>query len=268
MPGLLKLTLCCAALMGFHTAAYGQQFSSDSQQTTLIELYTSEGCSSCPPADEWLSELKSDSDLWKDFVPVAFHVDYWDWIGWKDEFAKPAYGERQKSYKSHGNARSVYTPGFFANGQEWREFFQQRSKTRPPKTSEKTGRLRAEIVGDRLTLRFTPSEAFLSDHHEAPLKGHIALLEFEQSNLVKWGENIGKRLHHDFVVTHLISLTMKPDKGTNQGYSATMMPGNDMKAWLAKPGKKAIAFWISDSNTLEVFQSTGGWLNADSTQPD
>ena len=66
-------------------------FESGETQSTLIELFTSEGCSSCPSAEKWLSALKSNQDLWKKIVPVAFHVDYWDHFGWRDRFAKPEF---------------------------------------------------------------------------------------------------------------------------------------------------------------------------------
>jgi hypothetical protein len=61
---------------------------SSANQVALIELYTFEGCSSCPPADAWLTSLKTDAGLWKRWVPVAFYVDYWDYLGWDDGFAK------------------------------------------------------------------------------------------------------------------------------------------------------------------------------------
>src|ERR1043166_1377606 len=73
-------------------------FQSSEQRTPLIELYTSEGCSSCPPAEAWLSKLKTEAGLWKDFVPVAFHVDYWDHLGWRDRFASAVFTERQRAY--------------------------------------------------------------------------------------------------------------------------------------------------------------------------
>ena len=68
---------------------------SPAEQVGLLELYTSEGCSSCPPADRWLSKLKGEPKLWRNIIPLAFHVDYWDYIGWEDRFASPAYTARQ-----------------------------------------------------------------------------------------------------------------------------------------------------------------------------
>ncbi|MGJ8664273.1 MAG: DUF1223 domain-containing protein, partial [Marinicella sp.] len=73
--------------------------SSADEQTTLIELFTSEGCSSCPPADAFLSQFQNSDDLWNQYIPIAFHVDYWDYIGWKDVFASPEFSARQRSHK-------------------------------------------------------------------------------------------------------------------------------------------------------------------------
>src|ERR1700758_1185011 len=87
-------------------------FESGVVQTTLIELFTSEGCSSCPRAEKWLSGLKSNPDLWKRTIPVAFHVDYWDHLGWRDRFSKLEFTERQQYYAAAWRNDSVYTPGF------------------------------------------------------------------------------------------------------------------------------------------------------------
>ena len=84
---------------------------SGERQVTLLELYTSQGCSSCPPAERWLNEYTGDNELWKQIVPVAFHVDYWDYIGWKDIYATAANGRRQRDYARAGKTRTVYTPG-------------------------------------------------------------------------------------------------------------------------------------------------------------
>ena len=85
----------CSAKSGAGTAA-------------LVELYTSEGCDSCPPADAWLRKLPAAGA--GSVVPLSFHVDYWDYIGWKDPFANPAFGARQRELAAVNRARIVYTP--------------------------------------------------------------------------------------------------------------------------------------------------------------
>jgi len=83
--------------------------SSGTRQVTLLELFTSQGCSSCPSAERWLNEYVDDDDLWTHIVPVVFHVDYWDYIGWKDVYASQEYGERQRDYARAGKAHGIYT---------------------------------------------------------------------------------------------------------------------------------------------------------------
>lgn len=91
-------------------------FSARNELARLAELYTSEGCSSCPPADRWLGRFFGHPELFRSIVPVASHVDYWDDLGWPERFADPAYGERQRRLTESGRAESVYTPGVFVNG--------------------------------------------------------------------------------------------------------------------------------------------------------
>src|SRR3569832_1716825 len=87
--------------------------------TPVVELYTTEGCSSCPPADRWLSALKDDAAKGK-VVAQAFHVGYWDYIGWVDRFANPAYTDRQRKLASLNGLQTIYTPQVVRNGQDWR----------------------------------------------------------------------------------------------------------------------------------------------------
>src|SRR5882757_8353629 len=94
-------------------------FESGPKKVQLLELFTSEGCSSCPPAEASLGRLVNDPRLWHEFVPVAFHVDYWDRLGWKDPFASAEWTKRQRLYAANWNAESVYTPAFVLNGREW-----------------------------------------------------------------------------------------------------------------------------------------------------
>lgn len=79
----------------------------------VVELFTSQGCSSCPPADELLHALAERADV----IALALHVDYWDYIGWKDEFADPRNAERQRAYATTAGRRSIYTPEMIVNGQ-------------------------------------------------------------------------------------------------------------------------------------------------------
>ncbi|MEH6645365.1 DUF1223 domain-containing protein [Sulfitobacter sp.] len=89
------------------TAAFAEQ------RPVVVELFTSQGCSSCPPADEILSELRERDDV----IAIALHVDYWDYIGWKDEFGNPDHAVRQRAYAARAGRRSIYTPQMIVNGQ-------------------------------------------------------------------------------------------------------------------------------------------------------
>src|SRR2546430_7383511 len=138
--GLIPL-LCAAALT---SQAADRVFESGPQKVHLLELFTSEGCSSCPPAEAWLSKLKSDPRLWKDFVPLAFHVDYWDRLGWRDPFAAKEWTARQYRYSATWKNESVYTPGFILDGREWT------NRSLPPPAAEKPGALKLLINNQRV----------------------------------------------------------------------------------------------------------------------
>ena len=94
--------------------------SSGDKQTAVVELYTSEGCSSCPSADRWLSRLIELPEDEGDVLALAFHVDYWDYLGWKDRFSSAAYTSRQRQLGANNLQRTIYTPEFFVNGMEAR----------------------------------------------------------------------------------------------------------------------------------------------------
>ena len=86
---------------------------SNGKQTAVVELYTSEGCSSCPSADRWLAALIEVPKDELDVLALAFHVDYWDYLGWKDRFGSPKYTSRQRQLGANNSQRSIYTPEFF-----------------------------------------------------------------------------------------------------------------------------------------------------------
>jgi hypothetical protein len=148
---ILAVGLALAIIMIWLVAGYvlGSEpvtFESSDSQTTLIELFTSEGCSSCPPADAWISHLKDSPDLWKKIVPVAFHVDYWNNLGWRDRFARPEFTARQRRYVAAWHGDSVYTPGFVVNGQEWRGWFSDRTVARKQAANVGNLKLRHDFV--------------------------------------------------------------------------------------------------------------------------
>src|SRR5215831_9028607 len=144
--------------VGYVFASEPRTYESGETQNSLLELFTSEGCSSCPPAEKWLSALKSSQDLWKKIVPIAFHVDYWDHLGWRDRFAKPDFTQRQQRYAAAWGGDSVYTPGFAVNGREWRGWFGGGGGLRS--SSEKIGKLGVTLSGDgKVAAIFVPTAA-------------------------------------------------------------------------------------------------------------
>lgn len=224
------------------TASAGQTvFESKPARTHLIELYTSEGCSSCPPAEAWLSALKNEARLWRDFVPVAFHVDYWDRLGWRDPFASKLWTARQTDYSTRWKAETVYTPAFALDGKEWHY------GKLPDASTETPGVLKAVIEGDRLTANFKPAGGAARSYDL-----HVAQLGFSAASNVTAGENKGRKLVHDFVVLGLTNETM------NSTANEVQLP-----AWPAKSTadqRIAIAAWITASGQIEPIQAVGGWL--------
>ena len=225
------------------------QIESGTTPTSLLELYTSEGCSSCPPAEAWLSRLKEDPRLWKDFVPVAFHVDYWDHLGWKDPFASKSYTDRQYDYADFWRNRSIYTPGFVLDGREWRGWFNREVF---PRTSPKlVGVLTARSDDSlRWTLRFRPA----ANSTSASFDFHAALLGFHLGSDVKAGENRGRKLEHDFVVLALGKAGSSKDGDFFQGELSltTKLP--------LLPKRLGFAAWVTPSKSFEPLQVIGGWL--------
>jgi len=219
---------------------------SGEEQVGLLELYTSEGCSSCPPADRWLSRLTTDAKLWTEFVPVGLHVDYWDYIGWKDRFASPGFSRRQRDYARLKNVSTVYTPGFVYNGREWRNWLGRPSSNFPRGT--KPGVLALEISDRDVAVRFLPGES-----RQQQLEASLAILGFGISTNVGAGENAGRQLSHDFVVLGVERGRLKRE---GEKHTAMMtLPSTHFEA-----DRFAVAAWISEVGRPAPLQATGGWL--------
>jgi hypothetical protein len=192
-------TLCLTAASAM---AGGMTLRSGPVRTRLIELYSSEGCSSCPPADAWVSSLRSHARLWKDFVPVVFHVTYWDHLGWADPLADKAYTSRQRAYAASWGTETVYTPGWVLDGAEWRKW-----GVEPPAAGPRVGTLEAVEKEGRISARFSPAK----DAGAYDL--YAARLGFDLKSNVAHGENAGRRLRHDFIATAIASGRMRREKG-------------------------------------------------------
>lgn len=219
------------------------EFLSLDTQVTMIELYTSEGCSSCPPAEARLNRYEHDDGLWQTIIPIAFHVDYWDYIGWRDRFASPRYGERQSRYAKLNHERTVYTPAFIVNGKNWRPglIF---SKS-PEGESRRVGTLAVHIHNNSIHTRFKPVTRI-----HVPLELNIAVLGMDLSSDIKSGENSGRMAKHHFVVLAQKripgnSLNWKTDLPSLQGIHAP---------------RYALVAWVSRQEHPAPLQAVGGYI--------
>lgn len=166
----------------------------------LVELYTSEGCSSCPPADQQLSRLRQVLDPAAEVVPLALHVGYWDYIGWKDPYAQSAFEQRQ-SWLVHANRNdTVYTPQFFVGGAElrsWRSALADRVRQLNATPAAAAIRLRALVAADGALKIDAEAKA---PGAAGPSALYLALAESGLASSVTRGENSGATLRHDHVV--------------------------------------------------------------------
>lgn len=234
--GVLGLLLVIASPS---TLAGALRLASGVGQVSLLELYTSQGCSSCPPAERWLSEHVDDDRLWRELVPVALHVDYWDSLGWRDTFASAANSERQRAHARAGQARTVYTPGFFLDGRAWRGW----TLRLPPRASAaEPGSLDVSIEGGRVVAVFPATGQ--------PLDLHVAILGFGIESAIGAGENRGRTLHQDFVA---LARTVHP---AHNGHWDVPLPAVDRTGTT----RLGIALWVSPLGETRPLQATGGWL--------
>jgi len=221
--------------------------SSPNTQVSLLELYTSEGCSSCPPADKYLSELKSHPGLWTSVIPVAFHVDYWNYIGWQDRFSSPEYSARQRRYAHTKNLKTVYTPGFLLNGEEWRSFFGLRKLS--VDSDEQVGSLKLHINDMELKTEYVP----VKNLKDKKLILNIVVSGFDIKTDVRSGENHGKELKHDFTVLGYKTIPLYKNE---TGYAVM----TELPDIIETAPRMAVTAWINKENDMTPMQAVGGWL--------
>ncbi len=230
--------------------AGSERFSSGPARVALIELFTSEGCSSCPPADLWLGGLLSYPGLWKEIVPLEFHVNYWDSLGWKDRLSTREFTAREYAYASAWGSNNVYTPCFVRNGEQWKPLWGTASGPGP-----NTGLL-AVVVGNDGVCRveFTPGPAARAGPEGEEV--HVAILGGGISSKVTAGENHGETLTHEFVVLGLADQVLSRVPGDSVERAEVALP----HPIAAGATRRALAAWVTLRGELTPIQATGGWL--------
>jgi hypothetical protein len=210
LPGALFIAAAASgsAALAADPAAARCLHSSGPTRAALVELYTSEGCSSCPSADKQLSRLQGAVDADARLVPLALHVPYWDDIGWKDPYGQPTFEKRQRALVSANGRRTVYTPQFFVSANETRDWpgglreQVRRVNAQPaPLTIDVQAGASAGKAGvEAGAITLQTSVTARQGGSEAGAELYLALTESGLTSQVLRGENTGVTLHHDHVV--------------------------------------------------------------------
>jgi hypothetical protein len=186
MAGLQANAQTCSAQSPAHAVA-------------LVELYTSEGCSSCPPADRWLQAQAGKAPTFDRFVPLSLHVNYWDYIGWKDPFAQQSFTTRQREYARLRGSSTVYTPQVVLAGKDfpaWDTAAFGRALAEKGKTQAAA---RVQFTASAAAGSIRVSGAVQSPDASRDLQLHFVVFEMGLRSKVTRGENSGTVLTHDFV---------------------------------------------------------------------
>ena len=184
------LLVASLALLSLPAFAATCEVTAGVRPPTVVELYTSQGCSSCPPADRWLSGLKNQPGV----IALGFHVNYWNHLGWKDPFATPQTTERQRQIKEAIRGQYVYTPQVVLNGEDHRGWRGQRADQLPALKAPDVPGLRLVRSGQQVTAQIGAGKG------SAMLGGYWAVLQDDQRSAVTRGENAGETLRNDHVV--------------------------------------------------------------------
>ena len=211
----------------------------------LLELYTSEGCSSCPPADKWMSGIKTDK-----VTPLAFHVDYWDYIGWKDKFSKAEYSDRQRKTAAFGGAGFVYTPQFVMNGRDFKGWDNSRLNQSIEANQKLASRANLSLdavtqANGEITLKTSAQAVKSVDAKNTDV--FVALYENKLASSVKAGENSGRELKHDYVVRDFFGAYQLSNQN-EFSKNFTLKP-----EWKGRDGGAVI--FVQNSQTGEILQS-------------
>lgn len=226
----------CSAKSGEHT-------------TALLELYTSEGCSSCPPADEWLAALPAQQTVPGKVVPLALHVDYWNHLGWVDIYSQKKFSDRQSRRTFLKQTSSVYTPQVMLNGHVLPRWRQQADSAIPlVNATPAHADIALDIKQDASRLDITVN-AKTRKNYPGQAELYVAVYERNLVRHIKAGENRGRTIRHDFVVRELHGPAELDKNGTGR-----FTPGVKLdKGW--KQNDLGVAAFVQNRDTGEILQT-------------
>ena len=229
------------------------------RMAALVELYTSEGCNSCPPADRWLSSTVPADATGAKAIALAFHVDYWDRLGWKDRFAAPAWTERQYAMAHANRSRLVYTPQVLVQGHDFSDWHGSGSAAALAAIAAKLARARIAIEAGpqpgAIAVKANANVPASGDRKNAAL--FIALADSRLVSDVKAGENAGVRLTHDHVVRAMRGgLAVNANSGDVNGDVAFPIPAESGSA-------TTVVAFVQNTQTGDVLQALALTLTPD-----
>jgi len=218
-------------------------------KNALVELYTSEGCSSCPPADRWLSALQVPASQ-PQVVPIAFHISYWDDLGWKDAYADPRFTERQRALARAARRASVYTPQVIIDGHDFPAWYGASTPATLKAVSKRPAKATLEITQSVSTSGVTARVGVqLAARPSSKLTLVVVMTENHLGSRVTAGENRGETLRHDFVARDLVAIPLPAAGDYPVRFSAK--PG-----W--KPADTRVVAFVQDDASGEVLQALAG----------
>ncbi len=215
----------------------------------VVELFTSEGCSSCPPAEKYLNELVTEArEQNQRIYPLAFHVDYWNHLGWKDEYSDTRFSERQRDYARRADAGRIYTPQMIVNGEvAFVGSDRQQGEAIIAQALQRAAVcvLTLQAQGDEQNGNITVAFQISPVPGQGVLQ--VALIERGLLREIRSGENSGRVLHHDNVVRAFETVELR---NLSQGELVLRIPATLVLA------NSAVIAYVQDSTTNRILDAT------------
>jgi len=228
---ILLVTTIVTSLHGLTLSAAECSAESGKNRVALLELYTSEGCSSCPPADEWLSSLAKQGIGPDKVLPLSLHVDYWNYIGWRDPYSAAEYTQRQRQVAQRNRLRSIYTPQFVFNGRDYRGWRRQNVQLLLDEVNAWPAAaklsLNWKVSSDNKLTTSVSSELLHGNASGSTL--FVALYENDLQSNVTAGENDGRSLRHDYVVRKMFAVPFSGKKTLSKQINFSLQPSWNKK---------------------------------------